>query len=205
MENENYSQLELFTGSAPVASPKNLHLSSRVLSFLGHYESVILVVIGLLITSIIAFSFGVERGKRCAVNLPQVSRPAPVVAAQIPARIVPKAITQTSRQPAVSPVAQAFTPLEKAQTARPVRKEFSNGVKERNSLTGFTVQIASYASRDYAQKEALSLNKKGISAAVIAKGKYFILCAGNFSNRQAAEMLLTKLKKQYRDCMVRKM
>ncbi|MCX5697163.1 MAG: prepilin-type N-terminal cleavage/methylation domain-containing protein [Candidatus Omnitrophica bacterium] len=33
----------------------------------------------------------------------------------------------------------AYTPLEKAQTARPVRKFFSNGVKEQSFLTGYTL------------------------------------------------------------------
>lgn len=32
-----------------------------------------------------------------------------------------------------------FTPLEKVHTVRPVRKLFSNGVKEHSSLTGFTL------------------------------------------------------------------
>ncbi|MCX5697193.1 MAG: SPOR domain-containing protein [Candidatus Omnitrophica bacterium] len=222
MENENYSQLELFSASAPAASPKNLRLSSRVLSFLRHYERVILVVMGLLITSVIAFSFGVERGKRCVVNFPRVnldaqasvvlpslratppkaagrSNPAFKIAsvASLPRNDNRAVLVKVPKQPVVSQV-QAFTPLEKTAN------------RERNSLTGFTptaftVQIASYVSRDHAQKEAISLSKRGIPSTVIPKGKYFILCAGNFSNRQAAETFLTKLKKQYRDCQVRKM
>ncbi|MCX5713630.1 MAG: SPOR domain-containing protein [Candidatus Omnitrophica bacterium] len=174
MERENYSQLELFSGGSSVAFPKPC-LSSRVVSFIRSYEKVILVTMGFLITGIIFFSLGVERGKRCVVVSNSASRMDMAIKKEVP-RIQPV------------PVAAAKVAAVKAV-----------------AVQAFTIQIASYLKRDLAQKEALALNKKGISAAIFPKGNYFMLCAGNFSDRRSAEMLLARLKKQYRDCMIRKM
>lgn len=71
MEKNSYSQLELFknaetdTGSGPQRHSKSF------LNFIWSYEKTILIIIGMIITGIISFSFGVKRGKELAQNKPQ--------------------------------------------------------------------------------------------------------------------------------------
>lgn len=183
MEKENYSQLELFSGQTAASSPKPC-LSSRVMIFLKNYERTLLIVMGFLITSVISFSLGVERGKRNMAMKDSVLRLDMAAKKELPPL-------------QVRPLAQAQKlTLAPAPVAVQANKQ---------SMGAFTVQVASYLKRELAQKEAQSLKKKGVSAAVIPKGKYFILCAGNFSDRRSAEMLLTRLRKQYRDCRIRTM
>jgi cell division septation protein DedD len=136
---------------------------------------------GFLITCLIAFALGVERGRRYASSL-SLPRPPPGQAAQ-----------------AMAP------PVKVAVAARQLIAQREMSINNPPLASGFTVQIASYQKREYAQREALSLNKRGITAIVIPKGSYFILCAGRFSDRRDAEQLLGRLKKQYRDCWIRRM
>ena len=46
--------------------------------------------------------------------------------------------------------------------------------------SGYTIQLASYKSKSFAQKEAELLKKKGFVPLVIPKGSYTILCVGKF-------------------------
>ena len=66
VEKQDYSQSELFSspdngGQYKPRIPKNPFFSR-----IRGYEKVMLLIIGLVLTSIIAFSLGVERGKRVA-------------------------------------------------------------------------------------------------------------------------------------------
>lgn len=70
---------------------------------------------------------------------------------------------------------------------------------------GFTIQLASYQTATYANKEAEKLKKKGLSPLVLPKGSYQVLCVGNFSDRKTAMSLLSELKKQYKDCFIRRL
>ncbi len=69
MEKQAGHQLELFSRSQdnPELSANRSERNSFVARIWG-YEKTILIIIALLITGIISFSFGVEKGKRTAVN-----------------------------------------------------------------------------------------------------------------------------------------
>lgn len=69
----------------------------------------------------------------------------------------------------------------------------------------YTIQLATYQTSTYAQKEAEKLRKRGLLPLVLSKGSYQVLCVGNFSNLNAAASLLSELKKQYRDCFIRRL
>lgn len=69
----------------------------------------------------------------------------------------------------------------------------------------YTIQVASFLKKENAQKEAEKLKKNGLSPSVLPKGKFNIVCVGNFSKRQEAESLLSKLKRQYNDSQIRRL
>ncbi len=66
MEKIDYSQLELFSNSKG-PSGANRKTSNSFLSYLWGYEKVILIAIGFLVTGVISFSLGVEKGKHLAM------------------------------------------------------------------------------------------------------------------------------------------
>lgn len=77
----------------------------------------------------------------------------------------------------------------------------------KDAPVNYTIQVASYENKASAEREAETLRKNGLLSLILAKGKYTVVCVGNFSNRETAKALLSELKKQkrYRDCLIRKL
>lgn len=69
----------------------------------------------------------------------------------------------------------------------------------------YVIQLASYKTRSFAQKEAEALKKKGFSPILFSKSGYTVLCIGNFANKKKAQSILSELKKRYKDCYVRRL
>jgi hypothetical protein len=72
-------------------------------------------------------------------------------------------------------------------------------------LQNYTVQVASYKTRQKAESEAKNLRKKGHQVLVLSKGNYIVVCAGSFSTKTKAQTILSQLKKEYRDCILRRL
>ncbi|MDI6606353.1 MAG: SPOR domain-containing protein [Candidatus Omnitrophota bacterium] len=70
---------------------------------------------------------------------------------------------------------------------------------------GYTVQLASYKAKKFADREAEALKKKGLMPLVLYKGDYVVLCAGKFSDKEEARSSMSKLKKEYKDCYLRRL
>jgi len=176
MEKIAYSQLELFSQTKEPGQAKT-NFSSSFISFIWNYEKTILLIIAFIITGIVAFALGMDRGRRVA---------------KIP--------TADSKQLAVKP--QVKLPLSAGQ-----KEIIENKVLApiQGGAGSYTIQIASYQNNTYAQKEAGALKMKGFSPLIVNKGKYIIVCVGNFSNQTTAKSLLSQLKKRYQDCYIRRL
>lgn len=68
----------------------------------------------------------------------------------------------------------------------------------------YLIQLATFASKAHALAEAEALKKKGFYPLFFSKGSYIVLCVGNLANKEAAQSLLLELKKQYKDCIIRR-
>jgi hypothetical protein len=187
MQEKSFDQLELFTQGG--SGNQAVSGSSRVfINYVSKYEKVILVIIGFAVMGIVCFSLGVEKGKSL-VTLKSDTQ------LDIAARQVPAA-------PVAAPVISVSIPRPASQEAVKLPQN-KNDFNE--YIQNYTIQVASFSSRINAQKEADLLKKKGMSPLVVAKGKFSVVCVGNFSKREEAETLLPKLKKQYTDCHVRRL
>ncbi|PIP20640.1 MAG: hypothetical protein COX40_03605 [Candidatus Omnitrophica bacterium CG23_combo_of_CG06-09_8_20_14_all_40_11] len=180
MLQKEYDQLELFSQTKSHNQTK-APISKAFISYLSKYEKTLLIIIGFVITGIASFSFGVERGKRLITlktdsQLDIAVKPKPALSAPVPKQIT------------------------KGQQYQPVKKD-----ELREYIQNYTVQVASFLNRINAQKEAAILKRKGLSPLVLSKGKFSIVCVGNFPKREEAESLLPKLKKQYQDCCIRRL
>ncbi len=72
----------------------------------------------------------------------------------------------------------------------------------------YTVQVASFKTDEYAQKEAAALKEKGYDILVMPKGQHTIVCVGRFSDQKEAERFSDGFKrknKEYQDCLVRRL
>ena len=186
MKRQDYRQLELFSQTKN-HSQKKTQISRLFLNYIWTWEKTILIIIGLVITGIISFSLGVERGKR-------------ITQLKIDSRL-DTAFKIQERKPALS----IAIPKQviKEQGSQPLQKEQIEEIKV--YVTNYTIQVASFLNRTNAQKEADTLRRKGLSSIVLPKGKFSIVCVGNFSKRENAESLLLKLKKEYQDCRIRRL
>lgn len=180
MDKKHYKQLELFS-DAKSRDLTRTRISKAFISYISKYEKIILVIIGFVVTGIAAFSLGVEKGKSFVLlktdsRLDIAVKPKPSLSVSSPKQITKE---------------QQYQPKEKDEL--------------REYIQNYTIQVASFLNRINAQKEAAILKRKGLSPLVLPKGKFSIVCVGNFAKRKEAESLLSKLKKQYQDCRIRRL
>ncbi|MGD0336914.1 MAG: SPOR domain-containing protein [Candidatus Omnitrophota bacterium] len=180
------SQLELFSQEKGVTDVKRHRFSLDLFTHFHNYEKAIFLIIIFVITGIISFTLGVERGKR--INLAASGG------------IVPNKVNIEAKV-ANEPVPEPPVEQEKflARKTAAINEVLTAGKKN------YTIQLASYKTTSYAQKEADLLKKKGFSAVVMPRGKYVILCVGTFSDKETAQPLLSELKKKYEGCYIRRL
>jgi hypothetical protein len=180
MDKKYNHQLELFS-QTKAHNQARADVSKAFISYISKYEKTILIIIGFVITGIVSFSLGVEKGKSFILLKTD---------SHIDIGVLPKSSLPVS----------APKQITKGQQYQPKEKD---GLKE--CIQNYTIQVASFLNKINARKEADILKRKGLSPLVLSKGKFIIVCVGNFSKREEAESLLPKLKKQYRDCCIRRL
>jgi septal ring-binding cell division protein DamX len=198
MEQANTYQLELFTpqGDSGVLKPKSANNS--FLSYIRAWEKTILIIIGIVIASIISFSLGVEKGKRFAAQKSSVNFD-----------LALNTQAQAVKLPAAKPE-QQLTVVKPAQQPAVVKPVIENKTTIRapvikGTIENYTIQVASYKSKSYAQKEADTLKKQGFVTLTLAKGNFIVLCVGNFNSKESAQSLVSQLKKRYQGCTIRRL
>lgn len=222
------SQFELFPGASekPQGTPERLRLfKDLTLSS----ENIIVLGIVFVMSMVVFFSLGVERGKRVVkkelsqpfntqvttLNKPMapqatsgrisqktlaVQQPAQNITAPIN-RVVP--MTTNPMPPVtIAKTVNAVAPVALPKQLAAISKDVSQVVQNLN--VGFTVQVASYKADSAANREADNLRKKGFEVFVLPKGDYFILCVGKFAQSNEAKKFSGKLKSRYKDNMVRR-
>jgi cell division septation protein DedD len=209
--NINYKQpqFELFPANSAsledINKPKFL-LANLTLSL----ESLVIFTILGIMVALFSFSLGVERGKHLAAQAldervsaawnvgARTAAPAAAVAA------VPQKMVQQRTMPQrINPqrlVLQRTAPMAFPKPAAvPVQKPW--GLP---GATHYTLQGATYGNEEYAKADALALRAKGFQSFLIKSGKYWLVCIGNFGNKESATAFLRKLPGQYRASQVRR-
>lgn len=168
---DNY-QLELFSESkgGPATAPRR----SRFFNLLRRYEKRTLLALGMAVICIVAFSWGVKRGRE---------------------------FSAVKRQPRFD-LAREKT---QEQVNPPQQRQVATASQFQIDSAGFTIQLASYKAKKTADSQAERLKKKGLAPIVLKKGDYIILCVGRFSDKGQAKDSLSKFKKEYKDCYLRRL
>jgi hypothetical protein len=184
--NINYRQpqFELFPANSATLEDINKPRFLLANLTLSVESLVIFSILGIMV-ALFAFSLGVERGKH--------------LAAQSLDERVSAAWNVSARTLAV-PV----------PVAAPVKKGL--GEQKPGNIHGFllglgnryTLQLATYGNEEYARQDALLLKAKKFQSFLIKNGKYWLLCVGNFSNKESALVLSRKMPDEYRSSQVRR-
>lgn len=200
-----YMQFELFPSASPepLAQQRTRLLIERV-SF--SLENLVIASIAVIIVMVLSFSFGVERGKRVVRQKP-MAQPSVLPAAD--ANMIQEATSPTD-----TPVSQAAALSQPQDILEESGKTIPGTISAQPEQSApveisvdkfYTVQVASYKKMTRAEKEAINLKDKGYETLVIPKGEYSIICIGKFALETQARDFSKKLKKQYKDCLVRRL
>lgn len=181
---KNNVQLELFSKGGESGSQMG-SASSPFFKKLWKFEKIILLVLCVLITAVVSFSFGFEKGKRFASNNSNL-------------RLDTAKLTEKNDAINLAIVNKQIAPSVVGKNVEPIL------VKQAVNQGLFTIQLASYKSRLSAQKEAEALKKKGFTALIFPKGGYTVLCVGRYNTKESAQAYLAELNKKYKGCFIRR-
>ena len=212
MEHNNSYQLELFTAGANAGVLKPRSQNKAFLARFRAYDRVILMIIGIVVTSIVSFSLGVEKGKQISMRKNNASfdvalnaQRSPVKQLQVPVVKQPQApfIQQQSVVRAQASVVQAA--VKPATVAVAGNKSVVAMPPVQATIGGYAIQVASYKTKSAALRESESLKKQGFVTTLLTKGDYIVLCVGNFNSKEKAQTMLPQLVKRYQGCMIRRL
>lgn len=151
------------------------------LTFNFSYEALIITLIGVVLSASILFSLGVERGRSLEFTAP----------------VTETALNEIKIAPSVN-----------AAEERPAEVQRQPEVKKAAALPSkdkpFMIQLASYKTRDTAEKEAAHLKSKGYISDILKKGDYFVLCVGSYAKKELASQALPYWERQYKGSVVKK-
>lgn len=198
------SQFELFPGT-PGVQPKRAKSPFFGWSLILSFENIILLGIIFLMGMVVAFSFGVEKGK--SINK-SVSVKALLEGPDYRAQAYDELRQEEEADIAVSETiatdqGQAVNIIEISQNEKNMGS-FEKKVDKTLSLAKiYTVQVASFKQKSMAEAEATRLQGRSYDAFVEKKGSYYIVCVGYFEEKRQAQSLLKALRKKYSDCYIR--
>ena len=199
MDHSNSYQLELFT---PGANAGALKLRSEKKAFLARfrvYDKVILMIIGIVVTSIVSFSLGVENGKQISMRRNNASFDVALVEKLPQAPLIQQQPAVKTQAPvvqvAVKPATVAATGNKSVVVMPPIQA----------TIGSYAIQVASYKTKSAALRESEALKKQGFVTTLLTKGDYIVLCVGNFNSKEKAQTMLPQLAKRYQGCMIRRL
>ena len=179
----------------PIARGYRLHLNIS-------YEQIVFFVIALIMVLVLTFSLGAERGKRLASpKAPESPTLAEfeVVAEKPETAATPERIVREIEAPETE--IELSTPA-RPEVARTIKPVLPNIAEEPSKP--YTIQVATYWSKNSAKKELESLRKKGFDSFIISTGGKYEICVGSYISKATAEKDMEKLKKRYKDRFLRR-
>lgn len=171
------TQLEIFNIKENVSDKKQNNFSS-LFQYLIKYEKFIFSGVAFIVTFLIAYSVGFEKGK--SINL---------------------AAVKNTSQRTLNVIAKDA--LNQNKENKKAEATYVTVVKQTQTPKGpYVIQVASYIKESLAKKEMLALKNKGFNPLIANKGKFVVVYVGNFSDKLEAQSSLKKLKASYRDCFI---
>ncbi|VAX37802.1 hypothetical protein MNBD_UNCLBAC01-1506 [hydrothermal vent metagenome] len=192
----NPAQFELFPETSPISKKKEKPryiLKDLTLSV----ENIIVVSIIFVMSLVLFFAFGVERGKNVAQVFPEEKK-----------TVEMQTVKMVDVQNSVSPAKIKIIEPKVIQAVDIPQKDVVDDnifpIEENALEEGYTIQVASFKLEKSARREATRLKDAGHDTFVIPKGSYSIVCVGRFVQREEAKAFSNQLKNRYQDLLVRR-
>lgn len=174
-------------------------------------DTLILVSVVIMLLIIIAFSWGVERGRKIAsLTLAKQQADSLVEFNGTLANATAKAYLDINNETTVKPlkpVAQARPQKNnttQSQDQTGAEKDTDDDSDQIDGAEGnYVIQVGSYVTESAAQREAKKLKDNGYNVDISQKGKYVVIFVGDYKNKQDAQKNVDSLKKRYKDCFIK--
>ena len=187
-------QTELFEmSSSPVVPEEPVVSKSTFLekTFITlRLDQTIGVALVLLVIYVLAFSWGVEKGKRAVRGSYGTGSSSAVPVATETVKVVAAPSVNKSPEVVVARVTSQEMPVAVTDLPKPVAKVVLPNGK-------FTIQHVTYLTQSAADHEVERLAKLGQSAFFVPTGKHFLVCISSFQTKQEASKLLRQLRTQH--------
>ena len=169
------------------------------------YEHVVLATVALVMSSLVLFSLGMERGKRLTAGTAMAPR-----TTASSNRGVAFADNHITRVPQPAMPAPSMTRAAAGTTPAPAMgKPPVTVAKEPAAATAplpkgkYTIQLATFSQPPLAEQELRLLRKRGYQPFMLRTNQYAAVCVGTYVSRQEAAHQLAAFKSSYRDSFVR--
>lgn len=152
-------------------------------------ERIIFLGIGMVMLMVLVYALGVERGKS-AVRAQTVAAQAGAavgrgIVIKQPAAIVPPARPEIPKPPKIN-----------IPEVKPVALPQATGKR-------YTIVAAAFSNNGNAAAVVNQLKREGLEAYVAPSGTYFQVCVGSYEKKEAAQPVLNKVKRLYKDAYVK--
>lgn len=172
-------------------------------------------IIGLLIFSVLIFSFGVEKGKKFAIGelqaerekreqvmqefrqkLIEVSMLQQEIRSAQSGEAGPNMISESSVEP--GDVESAQEPSSESTTIRTAPEPLESQQNSENKYPAgkYTIQVVTYNSKPGIDGKLSKLRDRGYEAFIVPSGKFYLLCVNGFESRQDGVSMLKKLQSE---------
>ncbi len=148
-------------------------------------DKIILLMIVTMIFFVLSYSFGYERGRH---SMEEKMRELTKQIETLPVVPEPQQIVVQEDAPENAQVSPALSAPETASDAQAI--DLQNGK--------YTIQLATVLQKDRAEEQIKSLEKKGIKAFILVRGKYYEICSGSFATASSAKGPLNQIHSEGR-------
>ncbi|MFH0790350.1 MAG: SPOR domain-containing protein [Candidatus Omnitrophota bacterium] len=192
-ENNKDKQAELFdnlSGPDKKINSKKFILPKFSLSLSCENSFFIIIVLAMLM--IACYSLGVENGKHLVLlnNNGIVNN-------------IEEQEEKTQAGPAEPGLNEPKKERTRLETAQPQKIEPAPVSKKEPRKKPY-IQVATFRTDKYADKEIKRLESKGYQPFIVSQGKFRQVCVGGYKDKTDAEKALRKLRALYADCILRK-
>jgi cell division septation protein DedD len=151
---------------------------------------------------IIAFSLGVEKGRRSsylnADNNKNLSKEISTTESN------PQNLTSEGKNEEKK-IEEKVSNMEIREKREETSMKDTEGKKMGSVKQGYVIQVASYSKEGSAQEEAKKIQNKGFPAFISKKNNFVAVFVGAFKTKEEAEKNMGLLKKIYKDCILRRL
>ncbi|MBU1122435.1 MAG: SPOR domain-containing protein [Candidatus Omnitrophota bacterium] len=155
-------------------------------------DTFILLLIVVVLLFVLAFSLGVERGRKIVSNK---------LADEDKFKIDAVDLSQDRLSLDSAESKEGDLRKDKVEAAKDTEVDKETKEETKN----YIIQIATYLKENIALEEAKKLKDNGHEVLVSKKGEFTVLFVGSFKNREQAQVTMQSLRKRYKDCFIRRL